>query len=57
MSNFETGKTQEIKEFVNFQTVEGNEQLVQVVADLFEVTIKPLYGDQANAIDKIRGGV
>lgn len=42
---------------LQFKTVEGNDVLIAQVAELFEETIKPLYGDQSVAINKIRGGV
>lgn len=40
-----------------FETVEGKNELVGVVECLFEEIIKPIYGDQALAIERIRKGV
>ena len=40
-----------------FEIVSGNPELVELTKMLFDQIIKPLYGDQTTAIDRIEKGV
>lgn len=52
-----TGAPSQEEKRDGFEIVSGNPELVELTKVLFDKIIKPLYGDQTTAIERIEKGI